>query len=87
MTEETTAQPMSAPQLRAEAQKLSAAALKALESIMAGEGQDSVRLAAAGEVLDRGYGRPKPGGAEDESDPLTVVIRQFTPPPEREDAP
>jgi hypothetical protein len=36
--------------------------MKTLEAIMNGTGQDSVRLAAAREVLDRGHGKPRPAG-------------------------
>lgn len=64
--------------LRGRAQRLSAVALQTLESIMKGDGQDSVRLAAAREVLDRGHGRPKATGAEADDGGITVVVRRFT---------
>ena len=62
-------------------------ALEALEKIMNSEGQTAVRLAAAREILDRGYGRPRPGEAEAEPGPrgMTVIVRRFTDPPERRD--
>lgn len=77
--------PVKPERLRREARRLGVDALKALASIMSGEGQDSARLAAAREVLDRAYGRPKPASAEVDGEPLTVVLRQFSPPPEAED--
>jgi len=77
--------PVKPEQLRREAQRLGVRALEALASIMSGEGQDSARLAAAREVLDRAYGRPKPALTEADAEPLTVVLKQFSPPPEAED--
>ncbi|MDO9172553.1 MAG: hypothetical protein Q7W29_12070 [bacterium] len=69
---------MSEAQLRQKAQRLSGLALETLAAIMGGEGQDSVRLAAAREVLDRGHGRPKLGAGEVESEGLTVLVQRFT---------
>ena len=68
--------------LRNQAQRMGTKALKALESIALGEGQDAVKLAAAREILDRGFGRPKLGGGETESEGMTVIVKQFTDPPE-----
>ena len=67
--------------LRRDAQKLSALALDTLEAIMKGGGPDTIRLAAAREVLDRGHGRPKLGGAGVEPEGLTVIVKRFTDPP------
>jgi hypothetical protein len=75
-------------ELQAESRKLAARALETLADIMKSKGQDSVRLAAAREVLDRGYGRTKLGGAEgkaaggkaDEGGPYTVVVQRFSDP-------
>ena len=59
------------------------AALDALETLMMSDGQTAVRLAAAREILDRGYGRPKPSEAEVVQKPrgMTVIVRKFTAPP------
>jgi hypothetical protein len=60
-------------------------ALKTLASIMNGDGQDSVKLGAAREMLDRAHGRtdararktkapkagPKPAG-------MTVIVKRFS---------
>ena len=71
-------------ELQAAARKQGGLALQTLEKIMEGDGQDSVRLAAAREILDRGYGRTKPGGAEGKSNgsPYTVVVQRFTDAPD-----
>lgn len=69
-------------QLRLQAQALADLAMKTLESIMKSDGQDSVRLAAAREVLDRGHGRPKPGEPPADGEGLTVVVRRFTDAPD-----
>lgn len=70
--------------VRRKAQALSALALETLAQIMRGDGQDSVRLAAAREVLDRGHGRPKVGETEAAPEGLTVVVRRFTDAPDPE---
>jgi hypothetical protein len=57
---------------------MSRLALETLEAIMRGDGQDTVRLAAAREVLDRGHGRPKLGAADAEPEGLTVLVQRFT---------
>lgn len=75
-------------ELQSESRKLAREALDALSDIMKGKGQDSVRLAAAREVLHRGYGRTRLGGAEGRSDgktegaPYTVVVQRFSDPPD-----
>ena len=86
---------LNAPELKAEARKLSHKALKTLEGIMDGQGADTVKLAAAREVLDRAHGRLKPGGAAKASSSrkkapdstqkgFTVVVQRFTDPPDPE---
>jgi hypothetical protein len=73
-------------QLQSESRKLAQQALETLAKIMEGDGQDSIRLAAAREVLDRGYGRTRLGGADGKADggaPYTVVVQRFTDPPPR----
>lgn len=71
-------------QMRLRARRLADGALAALGEIMSGDGQDSVRLAAAREVLDRGYGRTRLGGPEGrtEAAPYTVVVQQVGDPPD-----
>ena len=64
--------------LRRKAQALSGLALETLAAIMKSEGQDSVRLAAAREVLDRAHGRPKLGGPEAASEGMTVIVKRFS---------
>lgn len=70
-------------QLRTGARRLAGTALETLQEIMAGEGQTAVRLAAAREILDRGYGRVKLGEPEPQPTPegMTVIVRKFTDPP------
>jgi len=63
---------------------MAAKALKTLVEIMQGDGQTAVRLAAAREILDRGFGRPKLGEPDEASEGFTVIVRQFTDPPEPE---
>jgi hypothetical protein len=71
-------------QVRMGARRLADDALNALEAIINGDGQDSVRLAAAREVLDRAYGRNKLGAADGKPDgaPYTVVVQRFSDPPD-----
>ncbi|MDB5425824.1 MAG: hypothetical protein JWQ29_3240 [Phenylobacterium sp.] len=64
--------------LRRKAQALSGLALETLAAIMRSEGQDSVRLAAAREVLDRAHGRPKLGEPEASSEGMTVIVKRFS---------
>lgn len=70
--------------MRQQAQRLTSKALKALAEIMQGEHQAAVRLAAAREILDRAHGRPKLGEPEAGPEGLTVIVRQFTDPPDDE---
>ncbi|MEO8113598.1 MAG: hypothetical protein ABI655_04390 [Phenylobacterium sp.] len=74
--------PRSGPsvEMREKAQKLSELALATLAKIMEEGTQEALKLAAAREVLDRGFGRPKPGEPEAASQGLTVVVRRFAPP-------
>ncbi len=78
----TTSQPECAPspevKLREQAQKMSALALRTLAKIMKGEGQTAVQLAAAREVLDRGFGRPKLGEPPAAAGGMTVIVKRFT---------
>ena len=60
-------------------------AIETLRTLMQGDGQASVKLAAAREVLDRGYGKPKPNkpakarSAKPPKDPgLTVIVKRFS---------
>jgi len=74
---------MSAKALREAAQKLNRLALDTLAEIMRGEGQDSARLAAAREVLDRAHGKPKPATKAKAAKPkadrgLTVIVKRFS---------
>lgn len=64
--------------LRRKAQALSGLALETLAKIMRSEGQDSVRLAAAREVLDRAHGRPKLGEPEAGPEGMTVIVKRFS---------
>ena len=64
--------------VRKKAQALGNLAMNTLKAIMQGQGQDSVRLAAAREVLDRGHGRPKLGPAEGGQERLTVIVKRFS---------
>jgi hypothetical protein len=78
--------PMSAAALEKEARGMSALALTTLGKIMRGRGQDSVKLAAAREVLDRAHGKPKSGTpkakAKTPKTPadggMTVIVKRFT---------
>jgi hypothetical protein len=83
--------PMNAAGLQAAARRMSELALKTLTEIMEGKGQDSVKLAAAREVLDRGHGKPKPAVKAKARTPktpaqgaVTVVIKRFTDAPDPE---
>ncbi|MFL5297680.1 MAG: hypothetical protein ACJ798_14980 [Phenylobacterium sp.] len=60
-------------------------ALDTLRSLMQGDGQASVKLAAAREVLDRAFGKPKPAKpakarpAKPVKDGgLTVIVKRFS---------
>lgn len=74
--------------LRRKAQALSGLALETLAEIMKSDGQPALRLAAAREVLDRGHGRPKLGGATEggEPDGLTVIVKRYSDVTEEEQA-
>jgi len=76
---------MGAKDLKAAAQEMSRLALGTLAKIMEGEGTDSVKLAAAREVLDRAHGKPKPATkakARSPKDPakgpMTVIVKRFS---------
>lgn len=75
-------------EMRRGARRLAARALDTLEEIMSGDGQASAKLAAAREVLDRGYGpttrsgRPAPKKAVRGAEPYTVVVQRFSDPPD-----
>jgi hypothetical protein len=85
---------MTAKDLTAAAKAEAPLAIKTLRSLMNGRSQASVKLAAAREVLDRGFGKPKPGKApkaraSKPMDPgLTVIIKrpEDITPEERADA-
>lgn len=72
--------------LRRKAQAMSKLALETLEAIMKGEAADTVRLAAAREVLDRGHGRPKLGEPQDAPEGLTVILKRYSDISEAEEA-
>lgn len=66
-------------QLQTAARRMADQALGALGRILDGDGQDSVRLSAAREVLDRGYGKSKARPLAGETRPVppyTVVVQQ-----------
>lgn len=65
------------PELRDQARALSGLALDTLADIMRGGGQDTVKLAAAREILDRAHGKAKAVSDEPAPEGLTVVIRRF----------
>lgn len=82
---------VSATDLKTAARRLARDALATLQAIMKGQGQDSVRLAAAREVLDRGFGstaarRPAPSRAAKatapKAAPYTVVVQRLGDPRE-----
>jgi len=74
---------MTAGSLKQQAQAMSALALTTLGKIMEGTGQDSAKLGAAREILDRGHGKPKPA-PKPRSRPaaakggMTVIVKRFT---------
>jgi hypothetical protein len=76
---------MSATALKEGAQGMGELALRTLGAIMEGTGQDSVKLAAAREVLDRAHGKPQPG-VKAKAKPakpaikgaMTVIVKRFT---------
>ena len=73
-----------AVRLRTAAQDHCDLALETLVSIMKGQGQDTVKLAAAREMLDRAHGKPKPPSKAKarapakRADKLTVIVKKFT---------
>ncbi len=75
---------MTATALKEAAQEQCDLALATLTKIMQGEGQDSVRLAAAREMLDRAHGKPKPPAkprsrkASEKPENLTVIVKRFS---------
>jgi len=82
--------PMDAKALKAAAQGMSSLAMGTLAKIMEGEGTDTVKLAAAREVLDRAHGKPKPAAKPKSAakapsgGDVTVVIKRFTDAPDPE---
>jgi hypothetical protein len=74
--------PMSAKDLQASARQMSDLALETLAKIMEGDGQDSTRLAAAREVLDRAHGKPKPPAKPKPKTPksegMTVIVKRYS---------
>jgi hypothetical protein len=60
------------------AQELTPLALETLAEILRGGASETVKLAAAREILDRGHGKPKAGEPEVQGPGgVTVVIRRF----------
>jgi hypothetical protein len=79
----STPAPMTAKALQTAARAMSELALQALADIMKGTGQDSAKLAAAREVLDRAHGKPKPPAKPKAAKPaspggMTVIVKRFT---------
>ena len=75
--------PMTAKALQASARRMSDLALQTLAKIMEGDGQDSAKLAAAREVLDRGHGKPKPAAkskakAPPKAEAMTVIVKRYS---------
>ena len=81
---------MNEKELRKAARGMSDLALETLANIMKGGGQDTAKLAAAREVLDRGHGKPKPApktAAKTKAaatGDVTVVIQRYTDAPDPE---
>lgn len=72
---------LTSEKLREEAQFMTRLALETLGEIMESAGSETVRLAAAREVLDRGHGRPKAEAAESDAKAdggMTVIVKRFT---------
>jgi hypothetical protein len=75
---------MTATQLKEKAQAMSGLALDTLASIMRGDGQDAVKLAAAREMLDRAHGKPTPPAKPKSkaqpkaAEAMTVIVKRFT---------
>jgi hypothetical protein len=74
-----------AQELKAAAQEMRELALKTLKALMEGEGQHSVKLAAAREVLDRGFGKPQANKRRKAATVkpakkrgLTVIVKRFS---------
>lgn len=54
------------------------AAIKLLTDVMNNSKKpDALRMAAAKELLDRGYGRPVQPTGSDPDEPITVVLKKF----------
>ena len=75
--------PMTAKALQASARQMSDLAMETLAKIMEGDGQDSARLAAAREVLDRAHGKPKPAvtakaKASAKAGDMTVIVKRYS---------
>ncbi len=77
--------PSTAKALTVAAQQMTKLALDTLQALMEGDGQASVKLAAAREVLDRGFGKPTPekppkakAARPAKDDGLTVIVKRFS---------
>lgn len=67
--------------LRRKAQGLAGDALETLKALMESEKAPApIRLAAAREMLDRGFGRPRLGGSEGPPDGggMTVIVKRYS---------
>ncbi len=64
--------------LQKKVQKMATLALKTLEQIMTEPGSDTVKFAAAREVLSRALGRPKLGEKGGASEGMTVIVKRFS---------
>lgn len=64
--------------VKAQAGKYTAEALRTLAEIMKSSESDAARVAAAKELLDRGHGKSaQPVTGEGGEGPITVVVRKF----------
>lgn len=77
---------MSDAVLKKAAAAMSQQALDTLATLMSGDAQPAVKLAAAREVLDRAHGKPKPPAKPKPSKPplsppsrgMTVIVKRFS---------
>lgn len=63
------------PELKDEAAKYAGEAVRTLVELMRNSGSDPVRIAAARELIDRAYGKPKAEPAAGEGQSLQEMVR------------